>query len=103
MGGWETVFVARVAVNVEAVDTVHAFQFFEAVQRNLTGTCDKLQQFGKFFFIKGSDCSPEPLDLRRRLGVAMILGIASPIIHIDVGKTRDEELEFLLIENGDNL
>ena len=61
----QSVLVAVVSMDVEPAEAVHAFEFLETVERNLTSTCDKLQEFGSFFLIKGPDCSPEPLDLSR--------------------------------------
>ena len=33
----------------------------------------------------------------------MVFGVVFPVIDVDVWKTRDEQLEFLLIEDSDQL
>lgn len=33
----------------------------------------------------------------------MVLGIALPVIDVDLRKTRDEEFEFLFVENSDQV
>ena len=41
------------------------------------------------------------MDLLRRCGVVVILRVALPVIDVDVRQTRDKQLKFLLVENGD--
>lgn len=77
-------------MDVETVDAVHAFELLESIERHLASTGDKLQQLGQFFFVKRSDCSPEPLDLWRRRIVVVILSISFPIVNINIRKTRDQ-------------
>lgn len=76
-------------MDVEAVDAVHAFELFKPIERYLASAGDKLQQLGQFFFVKRSNCSPEPLDLWRRRIVVVILRIGFPIVNINVRETRD--------------
>lgn len=33
----------------------------------------------------------------------MILGIVLPVVNVDVGKTGDEQFQFLFVEDGDQL
>lgn len=48
----QSVFVAIVTVDVESVNTVHAFELLEAIEWNLASSCNELQQFGALFLIK---------------------------------------------------
>lgn len=99
----QTVRGAVVAVNVEAVNAIHSLELLEAVERHLGGTCDKLDELGTLFLVKRADGAPEPLDLRRRRVVVVVLGVALPVVNVDVGQTRDEQLELLLVEDRDEL
>lgn len=38
----KAIFVAIITMDVETIDTVHAFQFLESVEGNFTGSGDKL-------------------------------------------------------------
>lgn len=103
MRSGETVLVTIVSVNVEATDAIHALKFLEPVQRHLASSRNKLQQFGKLFLVKGSDSSPEPLHLRGRSCVVVVFCVASPVVNVNVGKARNQKLQFLLIEDRDQL
>jgi hypothetical protein len=95
--------VAIVAVDVESIDTVHAFQFLESVQRHLGRARDELQKLGPLLLVERPHRTPEPLDLLRRSSVVVVFGVALPVIHVDIGKTRDEKLKLLLREDGDEV
>jgi hypothetical protein len=90
-------------MDVETVDTVHAFELFESIERHLASTSDKLQQLGQFFLVKRSDGSPEPLDLWRRRIVVVILSVSFPVVNVNVRETRDKKFQLLLVEDGDQL
>lgn len=99
----KTILVAVVAMNIEAREAIHALKLLEAVKGNFGSARDELQQLGALFLVKGADRSPKPLDLRRRGLVVVVLGVVLPVVHVDVGQTRDEQLEFLLVEDGDKI
>ena len=101
MRSGETVLITIVSMNVEATDAIHALKFLEPVQGHLTGSRDKLQQLCKLFLVKGSDGSPEPLHLRGRSRVVVVFRVASPVVNVNIGKTRNQKLQFLLIEDRD--
>ena len=90
-------------MDVEATETVHPFELFEPIEWYFAGTCHELEKLGSFFFIKGTYRSPEPLDLWRRGLVVVVLRIVFPVINVDVRETGDEKLEFLFVENGDEI
>lgn len=96
----QSVFVAIVTVDVESVNTVHAFKLLEAIKWNLAGSCDELQQFGALFLVKRPQSSPEPLNLLRRWCVVVILCVALPVIDINIGEARNQKLQLLFVEYG---
>ena len=88
-------------MDVELAKPVHALEFFEPVERNLTRTADELQELSSFFLVERPDGTPEPLDLRRRCGVVVVLRVVPPVIHVDFGQARDQQLQLLLTEDRD--
>ena len=100
---WQSILVAIVPVNVESADAVHSLKFLEAVEWDFARAGDKLKQLRPLFFVKGSECAPEPLDLRRGWIVIVILRVALPVIYVNIWQTRDEKLQLLFVEDGDEL
>ena len=100
---WKAVLVTIVPMDVEPADPVHALKLLEPVERNFTGTGDELQQLGPFFLVKRAHRTPEPLDLRRRGRIVVIFGVHLPVIHVNFRKTRDQQFELLLVEDGDEI
>ena len=88
-------------MDVEPVDSVHTLQLLESVERDLAGARHELYQLGQLFLVQRTDRSPEPLDLWRSCRVVMILRVALPVVHVDIGQTRDEQLQLLLVEDRD--
>jgi hypothetical protein len=82
---WKSILVTIVAVDIESTETIHTLQLFEAVERDFAGAGDELKKLSTLFFVVGSDCSPKPLDLWRRSGIVMILGIALPVVNVNLG------------------
>ena len=78
-------------MDIESTEAIHAFQLLESVERDFAGSSDELQQFRTLFLVVRTDSSPEPLNLRGRGGIVVILGVALPIIDIDLGKTGDQK------------
>lgn len=103
MRAWEAILVTVVAMDIEAVDPVHALKFLESVEGHFAGSGDELEQFGTLFFVEGADCTPEPLDLRGRSRVVVILRVDLPVVHIDLGQTRNKQLKLLLREDGNEI
>jgi hypothetical protein len=86
-------------MDIEATESIHTLKLLEAIERNFTCSGNELQQFGTLLFVVRSNCSPEPLNLWGRCIVVVKLGITLPVIHINVGQSRDKEFQLLLIEN----
>lgn len=95
--------VAIVAVDVEAIDTIHALQFLEPVQRHLGRARDELQKLGPLFLVERAHRAPEPLNLLRGGSVVVVFSVALPVIHVNVRETRDEQLKLLFREDGDEV
>ena len=72
-------------MDVEAGESIHAFELFEAVERNFARARDELKKFGPLFLVEGADSAPIPLDLRRRSLVIVVVGVVLPIVNIDFG------------------
>lgn len=64
MRTWKAILVTVVTMNVESVDSIHTLKFFKAVEWYFAGSGDKLKQLRTFLLVEGTDCTPEPLDLR---------------------------------------
>jgi len=41
--------------------------------------------------------------LQRRFGVLVVLGVLLQVVHVDVGQAANQQLQFLLVENADQL
>ena len=94
----QPLLVAIIPMDVEPADTVHALELLEAVQRHLGRAGDELQQLGKLLLVEGADGAPEPLDLLGGSRVVVVLGVALPVVDVDVGQAGDEQLKLLLVE-----
>lgn len=103
VGAGQAVLIAVVLVHAKAREAVHALELLEPVERHLARASDKLEQLGALLLVEGADGAPEPLDLRGRGGVIVVLGIVLPIVDVDVGHAGDEEFEFAFVEDGDEL
>ena len=64
MRTWQAIFVTVVTMDVESIDSIHTLKFLEAVEWHFAGSGDELEQLRTFFFVEGTDCTPEPLNLR---------------------------------------
>ena len=97
----QTVLATIITMNVEFGEPIHTLKLLEAVERDLGGTGNELQELGLLFLVEAANCAPEPLDLRRSLLVVVVIGVALPVVNINVRQTRDEKFKFLLIEDCD--
>lgn len=79
--------------------SLHSFEILEAVQGNFAGAGDELQQLRSFLVAHASDDAPKPGDLGAVRCVVVILGVSLPIVDVDFGQTRDEQLKLLLIKD----
>jgi hypothetical protein len=110
-------------VDVELGDAVHAFKVGEPVEWCFACSGHKLQELGTFLAREPGDgtgkkkeislhrstgyseeCSPpKPLNLWTARCVVVILCVGLPIVNVDIGQAGNEQLELLLIENGNEL
>lgn len=84
MTGRQLLLVAVVAVNGEPGEAIHAFELLEAIEWNLAGTSNELQQLGLLFLVKAANRSPEPLHLWRSRCVVRVFGVVLPVIDVDI-------------------
>lgn len=96
----QAVLVAIVTMDVEATEAVHAFKLTEAVQRHFACARNELQELRSLFLVEGANGTPEPLDLRRGCRVVMVFAVVLPVVDVDIWKSRNEQFEFLFVENG---
>ena len=125
----KALLAAIVSVDIELGEAIHALELLETIEWDFAGSRGELEKFGTLFLVKGADCSPEPLDLRRGGGIIMVpnegwkdnfvssesldkyyvnvtgdlgsvLSVVPPVVNINIWKTRNQKFEFLLIENG---
>jgi hypothetical protein len=101
MAARQAVLRTVVSMDVKSRESIHALELFEAVQWHLGCARDELEQLGAFFFVERSNGAPEPLDLRGRRCVIVVVGVVLPVVDVDVRETGNEELEFLFIEDSD--
>lgn len=90
-------------MNIEALCALDALQVSKPFQRDLGCTRDELQQLCSLRLVQRSDRTPEPLDHWLTVRVTVQLSVVLPLVHVDVGQSRDEQLELLLRENPDQL
>lgn len=64
-----------VPMDLELLNPVHALQRAEALQRHFRCASDELQELGAVRLVKATQCTPEPLNLRRFRGVLVVLGV----------------------------
>ena len=103
MGTGKSVFIAIIAVNIEPAKTIHTLELSEPIEGNFARPGDKLQEFRTLFFVERADGAPKPLNLGRGRLIIVVFGVILPVVDIYVRKARDEEFEFLLVENRDEL
>jgi hypothetical protein len=90
-------------LNRESSRSITSLQILEAIDWNTRRSRSKLQQTGFLLSIPAADALPEVLDDFVVLRVAAVVGVFLPVFHVDVGDTSDEEFEFALIENVDEI
>jgi hypothetical protein len=90
-------------VNVEPADAVHALQLLEAVERHFRRSRDELEQLGTLLLVERAHSTPEPLDLLRGRSVVVILRVALPVVDINIGQTRYQQLQLLFIKYGNEI
>ena len=82
---------------------VRALQILEAVDGNAAGAGGELQQARLLLGIPRADAFPEVLDDLIVLGVAAVVGVLLPVVHVDICDTADQQLELALVEHIDQI
>ena len=72
----------------------------KTLQRHFRCSGDELEEFRQIFFVEGAQRAPEPLHLKGIRSVFVIFGVRFQIFDVDVRKTRDQQFQFLFVENG---
>ena len=96
----KTVRVAIRFVDREPLGALHTLQLHETAQRHTRRSRRETEHFRPLFPRERLERTPEPYDNRVGARVAVVLRRRPPLIDVDVGGTRDEELEFALVELG---
>lgn len=94
----ETVCVAVRLVDREPLSALYALQVDEAVQRNTRRARREAEHLRSLLARERLQGAPEPHDDGVRACVAVVLGRGPPLVDVDVGGTRDEELKLALVE-----
>ena len=78
-------------------------QILKPIHGNTTRPRGKLQKPTLLLRIPTPNALPEMLNHLVVLGVASVIGVFLPVLHVDIGDTADEELEFALVEDVDEV
>ena len=89
--------------NREPSRPITPLQILESIHRNPTRARGELQQPALLLGVPAADDLPEILDDLVRLRVAAIIGMLLPVLNVDVCDTADQELEFALVEDVDQI
>ena len=85
----------------ESLYSLHPLELGEPVQGNLGCAGCKRQNLGSLVAIEGLEGTPPPDNVGVRAGVADVLSSSAPFIHVNVGSSGDEQLQFLFVELRD--
>jgi hypothetical protein len=90
-------------LNRETSRPITTLQIFKSIDWDAGRSCRELQESALLLRVPRADHLPEVLDHLVALLVAAIVGMLLPVFHVDVGDTADEELEFALVKDVDEL
>lgn len=90
-------------LNGKPSGTIGSLQILESVDRDTGGTSSELEKTGLLLGIPGADDLPEVLNNLILLLVAAVIGVLLPVFHIDIGDTTNEQLEFTLVKDVDEI
>ena len=104
MGLWESVLVSReILADREFLYSVGCPQPSETFNRDLTTSCDKLDELGTLTIVKFLQGFPE---VKHRLTVrcvTLVHSVLTQIIDVNYLESRDKELQFPIVENLDQV
>jgi hypothetical protein len=78
-------------------------KILDATNGNLRSAGGELQQATLLFRWPRSNGLPEPNDDLVRLGVRAVIGVSSPVVHVDLSDTANEQLQLSLVKDVDEL
>ena len=90
-------------LNGKPSGTITSLQILETVDGNSGRARCKLQQSRLLFRIPATNALPELLDDLIILGVATVISVLLPVLHIDISDTADEQLKLALIKDIDEV
>jgi hypothetical protein len=90
-------------LNRKPARSITTLQILEAIHRNPARTRRKLQETGFLLGVPAADALPEVLYDFVVLRVAAVVGVLLPVVDVDVGDAADEQLEFALVEDVDQV
>lgn len=114
-----------ITVDLKFLGTIHALQSSEALKRDLRRASHKLQELGPVCLVERAQGPPEPLDLNKRNSecnhcnnqyvehyyvdsnldgaglVFVVLSVSLEVVNVNRGQARDEQLQLLFSEDGD--
>jgi hypothetical protein len=99
---WQLIRLTRL-LNCKSSRPITSLQILEAINRDTRSTCCKLQETRFLLGVPAANALPEVLDDFVVFSVATVIRVFLPVVHVDVGDTADEELEFALVEHVDEI
>jgi hypothetical protein len=82
---------------------IRSLKILEPIHRNPRRARRKLQQARLLLRVPGANTFPEVLDDFVVFRVAAVVSVFLPVFHVNVGDTADQELEFALVEDVDEV
>jgi hypothetical protein len=90
-------------LNRKPARSITPLQILKPIHRNPRRARRKLQETGLLLGVPATDALPEVLYDFVVLRVAAVVGVLLPVVDVDVGDAADEQLEFALVEDVDQV
>jgi hypothetical protein len=95
---WEAVACAVGAVDGELLDAMYALEVRKPAEGDAARACREGEYLGALLPTEALERPPPPYDRRVGRVVAVVLRRCSPLVDIDVWRSRDEQLNLLFVE-----
>ena len=77
-----------------------ALHFFESLDGGPGRSSAEMQEIGQFLLVKGLYFGPEPFNhFVFGIKLSLVIGILSPVLHINVGHSIEDHFEFIGFKN----
>jgi hypothetical protein len=86
-------------LNRKSSRAITSLEILETVDRNTRSTSSELQQTRLLLGVPAADTLPEVLDNFVVLGVAAVIRVLLPVVHVNIGDTTNQEFEFALVKD----